>query len=789
MMFDFANRSPDGTQTESESEDEILQDIRRASSEIREQESDECLSPKPHLVERSGSEMCLASVKFLNDLSDEDGQDPRVHAHIAEVVDYVVAFTDTILSWEQAPEESFSTIAELFGPPFLVQLFSLRNVFRRLAANELAPRDANMTVICWVDELIVKLCACILHLATSGRMKDIHKVSGIQSIKAMQDNEVRRSATQLPVDFKGLTDLLSAKDAPPATTRMALTILYGSYVLRQQYCNSSSEEIDRANELMSSASKHIGKYGAKDASPTTVYPSVLAEYAMAASLYVHCSSRINSPLDAPFLPHHEHILVNSIDSILDYCSSGLISKNALSGPLVIVLNDLGVMRWFWERWGDGSTSVASTALQLTRLWVQEYAYIGGRHRRNTFDVLWAAAPCSFQALLHVLDAPTAVPANILSEVTLVERVCDAYIQLAKKIIPNDLRYGEILAEACKKICPYILAPDNHDHSENLRGLIIEFLIAVGPGVLKTAYGDAAAAEFRWNNRGIVEQVLQTIAGMINNSSEGETGAQISWTEQQTARMKALLDVLVIFLNARTCAASAIIASTTFMSTLIPWASKQPDGRPVADATEWNALRASALMILGLAHSHFRICCSVLTKRFPEFDLDGFVNAILDSDNLALLEICALARYIVATEEDRILDDPVTVLEMWSRIQDTLLLTLQRRFVGDEEAISVAISGTLCLSLLSILRFTGKHTRATILASPWTQTLREELRRALGRTIPDDHTLGLCRQLKVAGMAVIQMIDRSPEFPIVEDSVRLVCATMGRGRLEIVPVFV
>ncbi|KAJ1311108.1 hypothetical protein OPQ81_009609 [Rhizoctonia solani] len=373
---------------------------------------------------------------------------------------------------------------------------------------------------------------------------------------------------------------------------------------------------------------------------------------------------------------------------MGHCSSGLASGDSSSGPLVILLNDLGVMCWFWDRWGDGSTSVASTALQLTRLWIQ-HRHRRGKYRRTQFDVLWAAAPCSFQALLHVVDTHSVISGNPLNEQIIIERVCDAYIQLAR-ITPGDLRYRDIMTEACKKICPYILIPDNNKLTENLQELIVEFLITVGPDVLKAAYGDATAVEFRWNNQGIVEQALQAIAGLITGS-EDIPGGRVSWTEQQTLRMKHLLDVIIIFLHAKTCAASAVIASTTFMSTLIPWASRQPDKWPVTDATQWKMLRAPALMVLGLAFSQFRICCSVLTKRFPEFDLDGFVNTILDSDKLTLLEICALARYIIATEEDRILDDPVTVLEMWSQIQDTLLSTLQRRFLGDEGAVSVAIS--------------------------------------------------------------------------------------------------
>ncbi|CAE6449342.1 unnamed protein product [Rhizoctonia solani] len=804
MMFDFANPPFDGTQTESESEDESRHDIQITSPSIRKYGSDGLLPLNPQPVERSESEMCLASVKFLTDLSDEDARDPSTHAHISEAVDYIMTFVDTVLLWERLAKGSFASIDGLFSPSFLVRLFSLRDVFRGLAANELAWSEGDITVICWADDLIVKLCACILHLATNGQMRDIHKISGIQSIKVMQDNEARRSATQLPVHFERLVDLLSSKNASPATARIALTVLYGVHVLREQYHDSRLAEIKLAipysgligyrpmdsnvSGLASSVSKHIAKYAAADSSPTTIYPSVLAEYAMVASLYVHCSLKINNPLDAPFVPHHEHILVNLINSILDHCSSEP-TGGPSTGPLIMLLNDPGVMRWFWERWGDGSTSAASTALRLTREWVQRYGHHENEYHRTQFDILWATAPYSFQALLHIVGVPSIAPADPLSETAIIERVCDAYIQLAKGVEPENRRYNDIFAGACKKICPYILVPDNNEHTGNSRELIVAFLIAIGPDVLKVAYGNAAAVEFRWNNRGIVEQVLQTIAGMINSSSEGGPDVQVRWTERETLRMKHLLDVLVVFLHAKTCAASAIIASTTFMSALIPWASRQPDKRPVADATQWNLLRTSALMVLGLAYSHSRICCSVLTKRFPEFDLDAFVNTILDSDRLTLLEICGLARYIIATEEDRILDDPVTVLEMWSCIQDAMLSTLQRRFLGDEEAVSVAVSGTLCMSLLSILRSTGKQTKATILASPWTQTLRDELRRTLSRETPDDHTLGLCRQLESAGTAVIQMIGQSAELLTVEDSVRLVCAPVGGGWLHIVPMFV
>ncbi|KAG9128468.1 hypothetical protein FRC07_011225 [Ceratobasidium sp. 392] len=94
---------------------------------------------------------------------------------------------------------------------------------------------ANVTIISWVDDLLVKLCACILHLATNGATQDFNKRAWTQSIKSMQDNEARKAATQLPIRFTELPDALISKYSSPAMARMALTLLYGTTALRQRY--------------------------------------------------------------------------------------------------------------------------------------------------------------------------------------------------------------------------------------------------------------------------------------------------------------------------------------------------------------------------------------------------------------------------------------------------------------------------------------------------------------------------------------------------------------------------
>lgn len=129
--------------------------------------------------------------------------------------------------------------------------------------------------------------------------------------------------------------------------------------------------------------------------------------------------------------------------------------------------------------------------------------------------------------------------------------------------------------------------------------------------------------------------------MIRDPGEARDIQAITWTECRIVKIKHMIDFLLVFLSANTCVASAVIASATFMPLLVAWVSGPPEKRPVLNGAQWTGVRTSVLMLVGLAYSQFRICCSVLTNRFPEFDLDALVSHTLDSTDQPLLETCQL----------------------------------------------------------------------------------------------------------------------------------------------------
>ncbi|KAG8720915.1 hypothetical protein FRC08_017317 [Ceratobasidium sp. 394] len=460
----------DGTQTDSqmstrEVEREGEVDLCDTSSPVPQDNTPSAPLPGD---ESQRNEIIAAAIEFLTNLSTEEAKNHTVHHFIEEAVDYITTFMDELLSTPSISSDYEVCIASLLSTSFVIQLFQLRAVFRGLAAQARPRTSTSITVVSWADDLLVKLCACILHLATNGAMRDFNKRVGTRSIKSLQDNEARKAATQLPgcthvgspVKFTELPDALISKYSSPAMARMALTLLYGTTALQQRYKMVAKQKAAQQNTagLISVVSKCIIKYGASSSSPSSARPLTLVEYAILVSLYTHgtCSDVNNT-----FAPHTEHNIVGLVDLILDNRPSSPCPPvdNGL-GSHSILTEDLSVVEWFWNRWGDGSTLLAATGLKLTRHWIQNYKSGVTNRDQACIEALMSCSPCSFQALLHLvepLDAGAAVPPPpSLEEMKMVELVCEAYTTLANARQLGDLRYEQILAEACKRLCPYIL---------------------------------------------------------------------------------------------------------------------------------------------------------------------------------------------------------------------------------------------------------------------------------------------------------------------------------------------
>ncbi|KAG8683722.1 hypothetical protein FRC09_015894, partial [Ceratobasidium sp. 395] len=383
------------------------------------------------------NEMFIAAVKFLSNLSTEEAKKHTVHDFIEEAVNHITVFMDELLSSPSAPLDRTEGIA----------------------AEERPGIGARVTIISWVDDFLVRLCACILHLATNGAMQDFNKRAGTESVRSLQNNEARKAATQLPTRFTELPGALTSKYSSPAMARMALTLLYGTTVLRQRYEPDAGQIETQLNivDLVSVVSTCITKYGVILDSPSPVYPLTFVEYAILGSLYTYS---VGLGGGNSFVPHTEHNVVGLVDLILDNISARSYPPSNNSGLSTILAEDLCLVEWFWNRWGDGSTSFAATGLRLTRHWIQHYNSGSVGRNEACIEVLLSHSPCSFQALLHLVE-PVAegafiAPSPSPGDIAIVKIVCEAYTTLAMNRSPDDLQYEDILVQACKRLCPYIL---------------------------------------------------------------------------------------------------------------------------------------------------------------------------------------------------------------------------------------------------------------------------------------------------------------------------------------------
>ncbi|QRW04919.1 hypothetical protein RhiLY_03918 [Ceratobasidium sp. AG-Ba] len=629
----------------------------------------------------------------------------------------------------------YACITKFLSPIFIDRLFQLRVVFREIAARE-QPQASNATIVCWVDDLIVKICACILHLATNGAVQDFNRPTESRSIRALRVHETRRAATQLPVKFTELPDNLASKYSSPAMAKLALTILYGATVLRERYLpHDEPTKVLDIPALTSVVGNSIVKYGADLYSQSPTSSLTIIEYAILLSLYTWGA---NQEAKVSFAPHTELNTVNLVELVLGCVLSGSDSlDHGVSGASTILIEDLSLVEWFWKRWGDGSTLLAATGLSL-----------------------------------HLLPGPIEALSPTSNESPIIELVCEAFTTLAKTKRRGDLQYRLILSGACERLLAYMLSTDRNTRS-------LQFLTSLDPSVIGAV---GQNTKFQHENKEFVEEIEILMA----RTEPGSEDCTVSRSVVDAKRLKYMLDFLAVLVHHGAGAPSAVCLHLTFIGKLVSWACKPLDKHAVFEHSQWTMIRTTVLLLVGFAFANFKRCGSSI-DRFPEYEQDGFLDIILDNEGGDLLQTCALARYMIVTEDARILDDPVTVLEIWSQIRDALFAALQRRFVTEEEALSVAVSGTLCASLVSILRGSGRQTRAILLASPWTQTLRAELERALARG-GDDFALALCRQLEKPSAAFLRATGKDAGGVGLEDSVHLVCVGMG-GWLQLVPMFV
>ncbi|KAG8749259.1 hypothetical protein FRC12_013499 [Ceratobasidium sp. 428] len=457
------------------------------------------------------NEMFIAAVKFLSNLSTEEAKKHTVHDFIEEAVNYITVFMDELLSSPSAPLDRTECVASLLHPLFVNQLFQLRGVFRGIAAEERPGIGARVTIISWVDDFLVRLCACILHLATNGAMQDFNKRAGTESVRSLQNNEARKAATQLPTRFTELPGALTSKYSSPAMARMALTLLYGTTVLRQRYEPDAGQIETQLNivDLVSVVSTCITKYGVILDSPSPVYPLTFVEYAILGSLYTYS---VGLGGGNSFVPHTEHNVVGLVDLILDNISARSYPPSNNSGLSTILAEDLCLVEWFWNRWGDGSTSFAATGLRLTRHWIQHYNSGSVGRNEACIEVLLSHSPCSFQALLHLVE-PVAegafiAPSPSPGDIAIVKIVCEAYTTLAMNRSPDDLQYEDILVQACKRLCPYILVLGMDEGAEAyIHKTLLSFIVSVGPAAIRAAYGDTQDLKSTPNPQGLVDKGL------------------------------------------------------------------------------------------------------------------------------------------------------------------------------------------------------------------------------------------------------------------------------------------
>lgn len=170
-------------------------------------------------------------------------EDDSLHGVVQECVTAIVRFIDMLLLPQSTLSDQDRTMALkdiscLLPPSFLNLLFQYRRLFRTIAAKDLRLGFAAPTTVCWVDIILTKLGDLSALVATDFRVFSSEET--LANVLVVRQREGRlKAAMQLADNWDLVPSLLTSDRTSPAAKRLAVQLLFGSYVLYPRISGTS----------------------------------------------------------------------------------------------------------------------------------------------------------------------------------------------------------------------------------------------------------------------------------------------------------------------------------------------------------------------------------------------------------------------------------------------------------------------------------------------------------------------------------------------------------------------
>ncbi|CAK5277325.1 unnamed protein product [Mycena citricolor] len=318
---------------------------------------------------------CIETIQFF-DLallqSEALCEESAAHTKLASAASSILEFLDSFSSQSNSSMDiqdqypsSLVQFGQLVDVTFFETLFEQRKIFHNIAALSLGVSSG--PIVCWVDSFLSKISDALGMVATGLQITWYFPGS-----LELREEEGLRIASQIPLNWSDVPEILVSEQASPAAKRLALRLIFSSYVVGPQL---RGETIAIPSALSDTLTNYLASTRSAGFSSSFVGEDLQLQerlhFSMIVSLFANAEFGTS---DARVRPHTLGCLLNVLQHVLhpqDTVSSLplICPPDELDAPLVILFRWGNTVQWCFETWDDPRVAGSESITYLTSMWL------------------------------------------------------------------------------------------------------------------------------------------------------------------------------------------------------------------------------------------------------------------------------------------------------------------------------------------------------------------------------------------------------------------------------------
>ncbi|KAF5312842.1 hypothetical protein D9619_003142 [Psilocybe cf. subviscida] len=722
---------------------------------------DDVLSSLDDCSEASTVEQALQEVRLLYSLGlDAVLEEPmlRVLQRSAGVLmKFVTAMPDLITSGNNL-EGTLFVFSALINSSFLGRLLRVRTIFRRLVAQSSGRPYHSTTVVIWVDELLWELSLVVPQIAAGFVTfeQDREELSRRpQSIREQIRNDGLRSVVQLPELWTDMHLVMGSSSFSPASKRVALSLLFGSYVMEQSLTGSpeSSQSMKDCSRLL--ISLHDAANQIHAALHNGVSSVDLSSKRLSAALLVGLIAVISPANEkgentelSQLLPQRYGCLLDLIIVVLNAESDWFYPLEKLDAPQRVLLMWGNTVPWAWSTWPDQRVANTEYIRLLTATWLCRmndplfegcnYSAVnanGGLHRVFMKDI--ANSSLVVQQLYHDVEgymdeAEHSGTQPTLDLYKLLGKLTWALVQyLECHAIEGNPHIGSRIPVFAQHVLLMYSRMSLSVNEGLVKNLMLEALSLVNTEDLAQVLGGLLSEKpCRFLAR-LEEGELYSSLTIIHSTLSANS-YRLSFQRQDAVQgLDDGMDGYALDVNGTIARADSLLSFLTVL--LLKDISHNFDLREIIGAclnSIFKCVKKEENLgrhFEGLRHTILTMLCActiVKAKKLIPCSQDDVWLLAMHSGKHEIMMTGTFAKYVLMTIKPH--SDPLLFYEAWDHFSATLVTIIDQQVQAEEEAIALLVVPAICQALRTLITHSNATTKRLLASSLRTLNLRRAL---------------------------------------------------------------